>query len=188
MKRPLITILFAALLTPLFAPQEAFASDFWVHMKVRDHRGHGKLTLDVPAGVIRFVSAFLPRQATASASIDINGHQFDVPRLRRAWQLAKRQPEGKMFTFADHDDTVIIGHRGGSLVVNAHSDRGRTRDERVEVRIPGQVVDALLRGPGDRMNLAAGIQALAQAGSGELVAITSDRETVRIWVDRVEPR
>lgn len=185
MKRHLIATLFAALLTPTLAS----ASDVWVHLHVRDHHGNGKLTMDVPAGVVRLLAALLPDQASASASIDLNGHRFDVPRLRRTWYAAQRQPEGRMFTIADRDDTVEIGHRAGSLVVTARSDRRWNRDdERVEIRIPGRVINALLSGSGDRMNLAAGIQALASTGSGELIAVTSDREIVRIWVDRIEPR
>ena len=51
------------------------------------------------------------------------------------------------------------------------------------MKIPLEVVSALLSGKGDEMNVGAAVQALARRGEGELVTVTGDDETVRIWVD-----
>jgi hypothetical protein len=44
-------------------------------------------------------------------------------------------------------------------------------------------VDALLSGPTDELDLAAGIRALQQHGDAELVRVKEKDQTVRIWVD-----
>ena len=42
---------------------------------------------------------------------------------------------------------------------------------------------ALLSGSGDQLNVDAALDELARFGEGELLTVTSDEETVRIWVD-----
>jgi hypothetical protein len=51
------------------------------------------------------------------------------------------------------------------------------------MKIPGAVVDALLSSPGEQLNLGAALKALARHGEGEIVTVTGDGETVRIWID-----
>ncbi len=57
--------------------------------------------------------------------------------------------------------------------------------ENVEVRVPARVVDALLSGEGDELNLIAAMEALVDEGEGNLVTVTGDDENVRVWVDRI---
>ena len=43
---------------------------------------------------------------------------------------------------------------------------------------------ALLSGSGDELNVQAALEELARSGEGDLLTVTGDDETVRIWVDR----
>ncbi len=70
----------------------------------------------------------------------------------------------------------------GFLRVQVRQD---DNDESVDVRVPERVVDALLSGEGDELNLEAAIHALVEEGEGELVTVTSQDERVRVWVDRI---
>ena len=42
---------------------------------------------------------------------------------------------------------------------------------------------ALLSGSGDQLNVDAALDELARFGEGELLTVTGDDQTVRIWVD-----
>ena len=75
---------------------------------------------------------------------------------------------------------------GGHLVFRA-TDPHDGNGEAV-VRIPAAVVDALLSGAPGELDFSAAIDALAKTGRGELVAVSEDRDTVRIWVDDREGR
>jgi hypothetical protein len=55
--------------------------------------------------------------------------------------------------------------------------------QQIEVNIPAPVVDALLSGEGDELDLMTAAKALAQSDAGELVSIRDGDETVRVWVD-----
>ena len=77
---------------------------------------------------------------------------------------------------------VIEEHLDGLLL--AGTQRGRGGDDAVEVRVPLAVVDALLSGEGDSLDIRAAIEALAEHGEGELVAVSERDEQVRVWIDR----
>ncbi len=51
--------------------------------------------------------------------------------------------------------------------------------------MPFAVVDALLSGDEDKLDIEAAIHALVQEGEGELVTVTSDKDNVRVWVDSI---
>ncbi len=55
----------------------------------------------------------------------------------------------------------------------------------VDVKVPQAVVEALLSGEGDEIDLAAAIRALAARGEGELVTVDNKDAKVRVWVDQL---
>jgi len=57
------------------------------------------------------------------------------------------------------------------------------KPEKVDVKLPLPVVDALLSGPDDELNFPAAVKALKERGDGELVAVTDRSTVVRIWID-----
>ena len=55
--------------------------------------------------------------------------------------------------------------------------------ENIDIRIPAPVLDALLSGQGEEINLLAAVQALQQMGTQEIVSIRDGDKTIRVWVD-----
>jgi len=53
----------------------------------------------------------------------------------------------------------------------------------VRVRFPLDVVDALLSGGENELDLIAALDALADHGGGDLVTVESDDESIRVWID-----
>jgi threonine dehydrogenase-like Zn-dependent dehydrogenase len=105
-----------------------------------------------------------------------------VSDLREIWADLRKHPDATFITVDEADSKVRVAKIAGNLVVRAQ-DRGAGRDEQVEMKIPGAVVDALLSAPGEQLNVGAALKALAREGEGEIVTVTGDGETVRIWID-----
>jgi hypothetical protein len=53
----------------------------------------------------------------------------------------------------------------------------------VEVKVPLSVIDALLSGKKDELDLVAGLRTLSAQGDTELVSVKDGEDTVRVWVD-----
>ena len=82
-------------------------------------------------------------------------------------------------TVKSRQKSLRVGVTAGDIVIRSlEDDRTET-----EIRVPGAVMDALLSGPGDQLDIAAAIRALNGLGAGIYVTAREGRSDVRIWVD-----
>ena len=89
-------------------------------------------------------------------------------------------------TVQEDDELVRVWKESGYLKVSVREGQGEeTGGENVDVSLPMTVVDALLSGEENELNITAAIEALVEEGEGELVTVTGEDEKVRVWVDRV---
>ena len=68
----------------------------------------------------------------------------------------------------------------GWVYVEVRDEKG---PEKVNVKIPQAVVDALLAG--DEIDLEAAVRALVEHGEGDFVTVSERDDSVRVWVDDV---
>lgn len=156
---------------------ETSTEDLWFHLTV-DGGSEASVELTLPLPLVSAGLAAFP-EATASANLSFNDEEISVAELRRAWNQLRRKPDSKILDVRENGSRVRLWKREGDLVLRAVD----AQDD-VEMRIPGAVVDALLSGRDDQLNLGAAFRALADHGAGELTAVTGEGQRVRIWVDR----
>ena len=159
--------------------------DLWLHVKVHDSNEDSRVTINLPLSVVEKAGPMIPREARTSGRIRFEDEDFTVDELREIWREVQRKPDATFVTVDERDSKVRIAKRGDTLHVFAVERGHGNGKEEVEIKIPVQVIDALLSGNGEELNIGAAIQALARQGTGELVTVTGDDETVRIWVDDI---
>jgi len=177
-------ILGAALIASAMAAVStmAAAADLWLHVKVDGGKHGEQATINLPLSMVDAFAPMISREAHGSGRIRIKDRDYDVAELRRAWRQLEAGPDATFVTVNDPDAKVRIGKRGGSLVLEA-TDHGD--GEQVDARIPLRVMQALLSGTDDELDIGAALQALAREGAGELITVNGRDESVRIWVDAV---
>ena len=74
-----------------------------------------------------------------------------------------------------------IAREGDIILVNV-TDRDGSGDDAVRVEIPVLVVDALLSGDGDTLNIRAAVDELSTL-RGELVRVIESDNNIRVWID-----
>lgn len=153
----------------------------WMHINVRGAENEN-VSINLPISMIEKMANLIPDDAKGDSRLRFNDEDITVAELREIWGDLRKQPDATFITVDETDSKVRVAKRGGYLIVRAHDQKGG-RNEQVEMKIPGTVVDALLSSPGEQLNMTAALQALARHGAGELVTVTGDGETVRIWVD-----
>ncbi|MBV8201706.1 MAG: hypothetical protein JOZ15_13880 [Acidobacteria bacterium] len=163
-------------------------TDLWLHIKVHDGNDDSRVSVNLPLSVVEAATPLIPEEARTAGSLRVDDRDLSVQDLRRIWREVQRLPDATFVTVDEPDGKVRVARSGGYLLIeaadHATAERsGRRHGEHVEARIPSAVVDALLKGSGDRFDLAAAIEALAKTGEGELVTVNGDHETVRMWVD-----
>ena len=174
-----------ALLTlGLGALQAASDTDnLWIHIRVLDAKD-GRVSINLPISVVERMGNVFPADSSEKGHgrLRFNDEDITVSDLREIWADLRKHPDATFITVDEVDSKVRVAKIAGNLVVRAQ-DRKSGHDEQVEMKIPGTVVDALLSAPGEQLNVGAALKALAREGEGEIVTVTGDGETVRIWID-----
>lgn len=173
-----------ALLAAALTTATATAADLWLHVKVDGgRRGTEKVEINMPLSMIESFAPMLQgrvRDDGRGHRVRIDDRDYDVAELRRIWRELEDGPDATYITVNEPDSKVRIAKRGSYLVMTAVE---RDDGENVEARIPIPVMGALLSGSGGGLDIAGALRELARFGEGELMTVTSDEETVRIWID-----
>ena len=125
--------------------------------------------------------------------IRIDDADIDHVDLRAMWNAVKEADDMEFVSIESTHENVTVAKDQGYLLVRVRSDRDdddeeaddddRRRGERVNVRVPMAVVDALLSAGEKELDLQAALMALAESGEGELVVVEDGDSSVRIWID-----
>ncbi len=153
----------------------------WLHIRVEDW-DDDHVYIDVP---VELVEALLPTIATrelSEARIDWSGQgEFDGVDLRQLLVSLRDAPESEFVTVRTRHESVRVAKENGLLLIDVDED-----DERVRVRMPIALIDALLDPGEQRLDLVAALRTLAESEIGDLLTVESDDTSVRIWIDSRE--
>lgn len=174
-----LTVLVYALPT---TAADTSASKLWLHVHVQED-GNENVRVNLPLSVAEKSLAMVPQDVLDGGQLKFDDHQIQVEQLREIWHELATQPDFVLASVESDTETVRVSKEGGYLLVRVHEQGAETGPERVQVRIPERVVDALLSGTGDQLNVQAAFEALVAHGEGELVTVEEATSRVRIWVD-----
>jgi len=138
--------------------------------------GESTVRISVPLSTVGGLKTAIPG-LDFDAGDDDSGGRYDVKRLRSIW-LSLRDHEGDLVTIDTKEEHLRVSKTGQHLLVLADGDD----DEKVEIRIPVRVMDALFPDE-STVDVPGALAALAEEGGGEIVRITSATNRVRVWVD-----
>jgi hypothetical protein len=180
MKRTIIAVALTALVFSGAGFLSAAENDLWLHVKVEEN-DDTKVTVNLPMSVVGKALPMLPEEHFSAGHMHIDEMDMSIAEMRDLWQEVRNTPDATFVTVEEGNEKVKVWKEGDYLMVSVIEDGG----ENVEVRVPARVVDALLSGEGDELNLVGALEALVDEGEGQLVTVTGDDENVRVWVDRV---
>lgn len=152
----------------------------WLHVRVQDHDDDGEyVAVNVP---LELVGALLPTIETdefRGGRIVIDDDDFEEIDLRAALKALRDTPDGEYVTVRSRDENVRVAKERGFFLIDAEDDDG----DKVRVRMPLKVVDAMLGSGRNEIDLMAALDVLADSGNGDLVTVESDDSSVRVWID-----
>ena len=181
MKRTIVAVAAAALLIGGALAPAAAEGDLWLHVKVEE-KNDTKVSVNLPMSVVGKALPMLPEEHFNAGRLRMDEMDLSIAEMRELWREVQSSPDATFVTVEDEDEKVRVWKEKGYLMVSVVDGLG---GEQVEVRLPGRVVDALLSGEGEELDLVAAMEALVDEGEGQLVEVTGDGDRVRVWVDRV---
>ena len=156
------------------------ASDgHWLHVRVEDSDSDGeKVSVNIPLSVVMAILPAIETKEFRGGRIDIGHGEIGDIDLHAVLKAFRDAPDAEFVTIEGRDESVRVSKERGFLLVSVDDD-----DDHVRVRIPLDVVDALLGGDDDELDLLAALDALTRYSGGDLVTVESDDESIRVWID-----
>ena len=157
----------------------------WVHVEVTSDGGTN-MNLDLPLAAVTAMLALAPETIVQNGEFQFgSSYQVPVAAIREMWRELRDVGDVEFVTIQYEGQDVRIARAGEIILVNVSDGDGD--DESVRVEIPVPVVDALLSGDGDTLNIGAAIEELSML-RGELVRVIESDNNIRIWIDESPTR
>ncbi len=151
----------------------------WLHVRVEEPGRSSRVHVNLPLNVVEVALKAAPQALESHGRIfGREGKGMTVSDFRRMWSELKKVGDTDLVTVEEKDESVRVARRGGLVEVRIE----RKGKEEVKVEVPVEVVDALLSGDGDELNVKAALAQL-QKRRGDIVRVNDENSTVRIWID-----
>jgi hypothetical protein len=189
---PVIAFLAAtSLFAPLGTRAQSSAStssssghgDRWLHVRVISSNAKGEtVRVNVPLELAEKVLPAIDHDRLHNGKVRIGCMDCDGVDVRTLFEAVRSSKDGEFVTVQSNDADISVMKKEGMLYVHVH-DKNKPKHSLVEVKVPLKVVEALLSGSKDELDIVAGLHALAGQGDVELVSVKDDDNTIRVWLD-----
>ena len=181
--RMLLPVVAVALLAALAAPAVQ-AQERWIHVRVVESGDRGEtVRVNVPLALAEAVLPSIKVKHLENGRIKINHVRIEDVDMRAILAAVKNTQDGEFVTVESKRENVRVAKQNGYLLVQVRETRDGAERERVDVKVPMTVVEALLSGEKNELDLLAAIRALSKHGDVELVSVKERNTTVRVWID-----
>jgi hypothetical protein len=175
----------------------------WLHIRVEEAQRASKVHVNLPMTVVDAVLKASPDLIEHHGKVNLGDHHgMKLADLRAAWKQLAAAGDAEFVTVESEDENVRVQRKGDLVIVYADhkarpaksaakpaaeaptaeaAPRGRRGGE-VRVELPVSLVDALLSGEGEDVNLQAAL-AEVRKRRGDLVRVHDEDANVRIWID-----
>jgi hypothetical protein len=186
-------LLFACALTPLpsFA-QNATKTDQWIHVRVESKDDSGEtVRVNVPIEMAAKVLPAIHHDQLQGGKVHISKGDLNDVDIRALLDAVRTAKDGEYVTVQGNDENVRVSKNAGYLYIHVqekkHGEKPAkgvaSKENKVEVKVPMKVVDALFSAGKDELDVVAALHALSSSGDTELVSVKDDENTVRVWID-----
>jgi len=183
MKQNTKRIFVALVLVSLVAISFAGASDKWLHVRVEGHDDDEQVNVNIPLSMVESMLPMIEMDELRNGKIRLDelDADFEGLDLRELAAALRDAPDAEFVRVESPDENVRVAKEGDFLTIVAE-ERGRHSSERVRVKLPLAVVNALIGDDPDELDLLAALEVLSEFEE-PLVDIESDEGTVRVWID-----
>jgi len=158
----------------------ALEAQSWLHLHIEGGgNSEGNVAVDLPLQAVGAVMAMTPDNIISPDGhlVVAEEHGLSVSGLRQVWQGVKDAGNAEFVTLREEKRIVRVARTGDQIKIRIQHE-----DETVRVDLPLALVDALLSGAGETLNVAAALDQLNTL-RGDIVRVTDEERQIRVWVD-----
>ena len=170
----------ALLVAGLSGSLGAQKKDPWFHVEVKENKTEPEyVKINLPMSMVDVALNVVKDRKFNKGHMKLPTEEFSLADMRKIWAELRKAGNAEFVTVEQKNETVRVAKDGNYVVVKVTEDK----KPKVDMRIPVSVVDALLAGTGEELDVKAALIAMQKQGVGDILTV-NDREThVRIWID-----
>jgi len=154
----------------------------WLHIKVDEKGDDAEIVrVNLPMDLVAKILPLIEEESFNKGKVTFDGHELQQVDIRGILTAVKDAEDGEYVTVEGPDENVRVAKEGNRLFIKVTEDGDEPEYVNVEIRM--EVVEALLSGNDDELDVLSAVQALGKYGDQELVSVDADDATIRIWVD-----
>ncbi len=173
-----------ALMGPALLLTGALAAEApsWLHVQVTETgKKESKVSVNLPLAMLDIAFDMAPDEQIKGGRVKLGTGEVKLADLRRMWAELKKAGDTEFVTVEEKDETVRVERKGSRVLVRVSDKAAAT--PKVVVDVPMGVVDALLSGEGESLDLKAALGELKRTASGDVINVNDGDSRVRVWID-----
>jgi len=151
----------------------------WVHVHIEDPSKEEKVKVNIPISLVESLMPMIEEKSVEKGRIRLHEKDMSIKDLRKVWKELRSEGDNEFVSIENKDTNLRVFTKGNYLMV----EPGEGSTTSIEMKIPLAVVDAMLSGEGEELNLTAAVRALKESGSGDIITVKDKDATVRVWID-----
>jgi hypothetical protein len=173
-----------ALALPAMA-QQVVTKTPWIHVEVSE-QGDKATTVKVnlPLSAAEVALAVAPDKIAHGGRIKLPNKDISIANLRTLWNELRAVGDAQFVTVEEKNQTITVSRQGRLVQIRVNDTSKADKPQTVHVDVPVNVVDALLAGEGEDLDLKNAIAEL-RTERGEIVRVRDGKSNVRIWIDEL---
>jgi hypothetical protein len=173
-------LVIAAMAAPTVRAQERY-----LHVRVVEAGERGEtVRVNLPLALAEAVLPAIKVNQLQNGKLRVHHAHIEDVDLHAILDAVRKAKDGEFVTVDSTRENVRVAKQAGYLLVEVREqDKDGKERNKVDVKLPLTVMEALLSGGKDELDLLAAIRALAKHGDADLVSVKDRNTTVRIWVD-----
>ena len=157
--------------------------DRWLHVSVEEDGTDGeRVKVNLPLDMVGKVLPLIETDELKEGRIRIDDAEMGGVDLQAMWSALREAPDGDFATLETDGERVRVSRSGRFLLAKVEPRTGG-EGEKVDVRLPISVLDALFSSGSDTLDVQAALRVLEKEPDGDLVRIDDGDSRVRIWID-----
>ncbi len=175
----------AALALVLPAAAQQAANSPWVHVSVVE-QGDKATTVKVnlPLSAVEVALAVAPDKIAQKGRLKLSSKDVSIADLRKLWTEVKAAGDAKFVSVEEKNQNVTIAREGRLVQIRVNDASKADKPQTVHVDVPVNVVDALLAGEGDQLDIKNAVAQL-RTERGDIVRVRDGKSNIRVWIDDV---
>ena len=152
----------------------------WINVHVTEPDDGTNVEVHLPLDVVLTIIDGIKVDNFDAGKIDLEIDDVDID-WPKIFDAVKSAPDGKFITVNSLDADVKVSKEQGTILI--HVEEKLHGNEVVDVRIPASLINGVFIDDGNRIDVKALLQGLADLPTGDIVRVDAEDAQVRVWVE-----